>query len=186
MCFQEVVTQYFKFLLNEGYVITLCSRSDIQYAKNDFLIDILYDPIGYEISAQFSLKSTDAVLTLQELNKYFGLNRVASYQIPKSESMPKAVQYTAETVRKILNCFGDNEHHLIPLIYKDSINERNRQLNQYYIRIELDQAQHYFINGEFEKAKEIYRRQFKSLSDTEKKKLQYIESHLIKKSPVEK
>jgi len=179
MNFKDLVTYSFKYLIELGYQETYEENNVVGYVKDNFIIEITFEPVGYEVSASFILKNTYIRVDLQDIIDYFKIKGMGLYQIASLDKMNLGVEYLADIIKKVIREFDQNEETIVKKIYNTELETREKLLKEYYIETDLKEAEKFWKSKEYQKAKELYRKNIEYLSKVQSKRLEYIETNVI-------
>jgi len=135
--------------------------------------------VGYEVSASFILKNTYIRVDLQDIIDYFKIKGIGLYQIASLDKMNLGVEYLADIIKKVIREFDQNEETIVKKIYNTELETREKLLKEYYIETDLKEAEKFWKSKEYQKAKELYRKNIEYLSKVQSKRLEYIETNVI-------
>lgn len=173
--FAKYITRFFHYLLEQGFQIKRSSDCEITYSRNFLEITIYFDPISYEIYGVISFPEENIAVSLEDVQKYFGLvDMRGTYQLPTLDKMEIGVYYISDAVNRIISDINENEDTVIKEIYNEKEKLRIRMLEDYYLKNDLDEADQLWKIKEYQKSKELYEKHPMDLSATQLKKLEYI------------
>ena len=175
MDFKDLVAYSFIYLIELGYQETYEEKNVVGYIKDNFIVEITFEPIAYEMRASFILNNTDIRVDLQAILDYLEIKGIGLYQIASLDKMNLGVEYLADIIKKVIRKFDQNEETVVEKIYNIELEVREELLKKYYIETDLKEAEKFWKSKEYQKAKELYMKNIEYLSKVQIKRLEYIE-----------
>ncbi len=176
---RECAEKHFDFLKQFGYVILDDNDIDvISFRGKDNRIDITFSSVSYELTCNFvdenkSFSLQDG-LTFLAIEDYRGF-----YQLANKEEFEKGICYLAKAVENLFERIDISDSLNFLKIYQYSIDTHKELLQKYYLENDLKKAEDYWKKKEYAKAKELFEKNIDYLSNSQKKKLEYITNHMI-------
>lgn len=148
MEFQELVLNFVKPLNDYSFAVALKERNLVRFQKQNLIVEICYEEVGYEISVYFSVDHTDICVPMTKLVEYYFINRTGLYQLPdqSEQSVKRGIEYTIGTILCILKMDTFRGVESIKYIYSLYKYEHKELLKKYYINEDLEKADNYWKN----------------------------------------
>ena len=176
MEFQELVLNFVKPLNDYSFAVALKERNLVRFQKQNLIVEICYEEVGYEISVYFSVDHTDICVPMTKLVEYYFINRTGLYQLPdqSEQSVKRGIEYTIGTILCILKMDTFRGVESIKYIYSLYKYEHKELLKKYYINEDLEKADNYWKNKNCEQAYHLYKKCEDHLSRVQLKRFQYL------------
>ena len=166
------ISQYLKKI---GFGILKQDEDNIEYIKDKFIIGILVDNYSYEISAYFFLEDISDRVSLQSTLEYFDIVECRGvYQLPSLAEISVGLDYMTKVMERVLCCLEEPYSKALSDITVWYETTRTKRLEEYYFNTDMEMAEKYWKEKEYEKAKELYVKNKLKLSENQLKKLEYI------------
>lgn len=173
--FDELINERFVFLQSYGYkYMDENLKNSISFVGKNNSIELFFSLMDYEIICQIT-DAEDKSVTLQDVLEYLKIKEFKGiYQVSKKEEIEKGFYYLAEVLKYIFDKFDISETANFQILYQFRVDRQKKQLEDYYLSIEVDCADNYWRMGEYLKAQDLYEKHINNLSRTQLKKLEYI------------
>ncbi len=173
--FNELVREYFSFLLRYGYIYLEENYENIvSFVGKNNRIDIIFSAVGYELTCQFVDKDKNT-FTLQDGLGYVNIkNFKGLYQIANTKDIEKGIAYLANTVKILFDKINISDTMNFKKIYQYRLDMHKELLENYYLKTDIKKAEEYWKKGEYIRAQELFEKHIKGLSNAQVKKLEYI------------
>ena len=162
-----------------GFRIFTCKYCCVEYIKNGLIIGIVVNNYSYDIDTYVMLENDSNRLLLQTVLDYFEIVEFRGrYQFPSLNKTNSGVDYILRSVREVALRFEKSPVSIFKeiIIWCEDLAKKN--LGSYAFLKDMEQAEKYWQEKEYEKAKELYSKNKEKLSDRQMKKLEYITKKL--------
>ena len=169
-----ICKKHFMYLIKNGYEIFIEKDTMVSYKKSKCEIQIMFDSISCEISSNFvwNNKKTFSLQDILDYVKIEGLRGI--YQIKEKGQIELGICYLEKAIEEVLNKIDISKEREFLRVYAYRLKTRERLLKEYYIKTALIKADEYWDSKQFKKAEELYNKYFDWISETQKKRLNYI------------
>ena len=171
-----MTNQYFEFLSVYGYrFVQDESDTNLIFSGQNNKVIIVFSEYAYEISCQFVDKQTQTGFSLQDALAYQGIDDLkGTYQIPDKNDLLKGLNYIAAVIQRVFSDLDISNLSVFEKVYNYTIEKRNQDLNEYYIKEELKKADTYWREKKYSEAIRLYQKNVEYLSRSQQKKSKYV------------
>ena len=177
---KECANKHFGFLNQFGYSVSEGSNADIiSFIGKNNQIDVIFSLAEYELTCQF-IDGDNQSFSLQEGLEYESIEDFKGlYQIASKDDIEKGIIYLAEAVKRLFERVDVSDPLNFQKIYQFGVETRKKLLEKYYSEIDLKKAEEYWSNKEYDKAKNLFEKNIKGLSESQLKKLEYMRNRVF-------
>ena len=148
-------------------------NNTINYISESNRIEVNFSINDYVVSC--TITDNKDSLSLQDLLDYLNITEYkGNYQISNKLELESGVQYVANVLHKVISVSGEIDRYIFRKIVDYRNSKMHDMLVQYYCDNEIRQAEECWKNGEYLKAKDLFERNYKNLTKSQKKKMEYI------------
>lgn len=177
---KECAYKHFWFLNQFGYSVSEGSNADIiSFIGRNNQLDVIFSLAEYELTCQF-IDGDNQSFSLQEGLEYESIEDFKGlYQIASNDDIEKGIIYLAEAVKRLFERVDVSDPLNFQKIYQFGVETRKKLLEKYYSEIDLKKAEEYWKNKEYDKAKNLFEKNIKGLSESQLKKLEYMRNRVF-------